>query len=304
MEQIAGLAFTAINDGAALSVSFETAELAKRDMSGVAEIVIPATFGGLPVTEIADGAFMRCRALKSVAIPDGVAKIGNRAFSMCGLESATIPESVVAFGSSAFSGCADLAGVNLPRNLKRVESNMFEKCPALKSIEIPSGVTLIHDGAFSGCVGLAAITIPESVTIIGNGAFSGAGLESIAVAVGNPKFKSEGNCLLGISGEVLKAGCKTSVIPAGVKLIGRGAFFNCAGLRELAIPEGVAQIDAYAFYDCVNLASVVIPDSVEYVDEEAFYGWKRTQVIQVSEERSLKWKKSWKKGCKAQVLYR
>jgi len=60
----------------------------------------------------------------------------------------------------------------------------------------------------------------------------------------------------------------------------------------------------YAFYECVIVPKITIPDSVVYVDEEAFLGWRKTQTICINEHQSQKWKKTWKKGCKAKVEYR
>ncbi|MDR0444204.1 MAG: leucine-rich repeat domain-containing protein [Treponema sp.] len=300
----AALAFTPISDNSAYSVSIDVSDFAERETLDISEISIPAVYQNLPVTEIGSQAFFRCRTLKSVVIPDGVKNIGDRAFSCTGLTSIVIPKTVEKFGNSIFAECKDLASAKLPDNLKRIQNSMFEKCGKLTDITIPESVEYLRDGAFSGCSSLKSITIPKNVIDIGNGTFSGCGLESITVAGDNQKFTSNGNCILMNNGEYLKAGCKTSVIPKGVKCIGRGAFFSCEGLTNISIPNRVIQIDAYAFYECVNVTKITIPDSVEYADEEVFYGWQKTQTIQVNEQQSQKWKKSWKKGCKAKIEYR
>ena len=42
----------------------------------------------------------------------------------------------------------------------------------------------------------------------------------------------------------------TVMIPAGVKVIGDGAFRGCGGLAEVTIPEGVTTIGEWAFDGC------------------------------------------------------
>ena len=44
-------------------------------------IVIPATYKGLPVTSIGGSAFVRCSSLTSVTIPNSVTSIGEYAFA-------------------------------------------------------------------------------------------------------------------------------------------------------------------------------------------------------------------------------
>lgn len=47
------------------------------------EAVIPAYYNGLPVTEVADNAFMSCALLEKVEIPETVKRVGNNAFYNC-----------------------------------------------------------------------------------------------------------------------------------------------------------------------------------------------------------------------------
>jgi hypothetical protein len=87
--------------------------------------------------------------ITTVAITNGVTRIGKYAFSECiSLTSITIPNSVTAIGQWA-----------------------FEYCRSLTSITIPNSVTTIGNGAFFGCRSLTSITIPNSVRCIGTYAF-------------------------------------------------------------------------------------------------------------------------------------
>ena len=76
------------------------------------DIVIPASINGIPVTAIAENAFMDCSGMKSITIPDSVTSIGDRAFYDCtSLESVIIGNSVETIDSHAFYDCTRLESV-------------------------------------------------------------------------------------------------------------------------------------------------------------------------------------------------
>ncbi len=71
-----------------------------------AALVIPEMIEGLPVTEIADGAFSGKFGLQSVVIPETITTIPENAFSGCTrLHSICLPASLTKIGKNAFSGC-------------------------------------------------------------------------------------------------------------------------------------------------------------------------------------------------------
>jgi len=76
------------------------------------DVVIPASYNNLPVTEIAISAFDSSRSIKSVIIPDSVTKIGAMAFNNCVfIKSVTIGSGVKEIGKNAFASCASLNSV-------------------------------------------------------------------------------------------------------------------------------------------------------------------------------------------------
>src|SRR5450759_4016932 len=66
-------------------------------------IVIPATLGGYPVTNIGDMAFYTCTALTSVTIPNSVTTIGTYSFVGC----TKLASFTVAAGNSSYSSGTD-----------------------------------------------------------------------------------------------------------------------------------------------------------------------------------------------------
>ena len=194
-------------------------------------VIIPETvsYNGTTYSVTSIGwAFMDCRSLASVTIPNSVTSIKWWAFRNCSsLVSITIPNSVTSIGNSAFQSCSSLTSIVIPNSVTSIESGTFSGCSSLTSINIPNGVTTIGSSAFHGCSGLTSITIPDSVTSIEMSAFSG-------------------------------CSSLTSVnIPDGVMSIGKSAFSGCSSLTSINIPNSVTSIGDYPFSGCSSLTSVV-----------------------------------------------
>ena len=272
-------------------------------------IIIPSTLGGYPVRSIGSRAFIWCKSLTSVTIPDSVWGIGPYAFYGCGsLTSVTIPNSVQSIQDSAFLSCWSLMSVTIPDSVMSIGRDAFYGCSSLTSVTIPDSVTSIGDYAFRGCSSLTSVTIPDSITSISSYAFDGcSSLTSITIpdsvtSIGDYAF-CDCSSLTSVTipnsvtsiGRDAFYGCSslTSVtIPDSVTSIGDYAFEGCSGLADsngfvivkgvlydylgdggdVVIPDGVTSIGDYAFYYCYSLTSVTIPNSVTSIGERAFSG--------------------------------
>ena len=190
------------------------------------------------VKAIGESAFVHCKYLTSIAMPDLLERIGNH----------------------AFDGCSNLTDITFPFNrLKSIGDYAFRNCSGLTSIEIPNSVTSIGYGAFWGCTGLTSVTIPNSVTSIGGYAFS---------FCSSLTSETLGNSVTSI-GEGAFSGCSslTSIeIPNSVTSIGEYTFSDCSSLTSLTIPNSVTSIEEFAFRNCSTLTSVHISDIAAWLE--------------------------------------
>lgn len=194
---------------------------------------------------------------KNTTIPSSVTSIGDFAFEKCGILNITIPGTVKSIGQCAFK-YASLTAITLEEGIQSIGYMAFACCP-FTSIHIPSSVSSIGEGGlqtpFVNCINLSSITVAE----------------------GNEYYDSRDNCnaIIRKSDNRLIAGCKSTIIPSSVKIIGSSAFHtqinpsSGEAKKTLVIPEGVTtiELDAFAY---TLIRAVSIPSSVTSIDEYAF----------------------------------
>ena len=138
-------------------------------------------------------------------------------------------------------------------------------------------VTGINIRAFEDCPDLISVRISRFITSIDNNMFYGLfrdcnRLSSITVDNENTKYDSRNNCnaIIETASKTLIAGCKNTIVPNSVTVIGQAAFENCSTLSNITIPNSITSIGRSAFSHCSGLTSIEIPNSVTSIGDDAF----------------------------------
>lgn len=231
-----GLAYYLLEDGSGYAVT--RGKLNPDVPSTLPEtIIIPESYGGLPVKEVRDHGFTTFvpgkiingvfvegsgylpkpfeenprgnNITKKVILPSTLERIGEAAFAgLFQLEEIVIPDSVTEIGMQAFWACRSLKKVTLPENLKEIPDECFRHCSLLE------------------------ITLPDGLETIGKLAF-------------------------GARGAVYEGG----------KYV---RYYTSQNLTEITIPDSVKHIGCYAFYGCQKLSKVDMPKSLESMEHAVF----------------------------------
>ena len=212
------------------------------------DLVIPATYRGLPVTAIGSNAFESVRSFKSVSIPASVTTIGEKAFAHCGVTSVT-------FATNS--------------QLTTVDRYAFFSSSSLQSIALPDGVTTIGEAAFNGCNNITSISIPDSITTIEDRALD---FNSSAFTVyNNAKYLGNSTNPYLVLVRAIDTSITTCNIHTDTKLIYAFAFEDCTLLTSVTIPDSVTIIGNSVFYKCDALESLIIGSGVTSIGNGIIY---------------------------------
>lgn len=246
-------------------------------------LTLPASCAGKSY-EIYPYAFSRQDTIASIAIPEGVERIGEYAFSyVYNLSSITVPATVTDIGEYAFVSCKQLVEVinrsALPiekeseayggialyaKEVHSEESKIQNKDEYLfytaqdgtlylvgytgnqKHLTLPFYGTPYTIGAYAfyNRSGIESVTIPDGITCIGEQAF--------------------GKCI----------GLLSVFVGASVETIEYAAFEDCTRLKyvEFAKNSELTHIKGSAFSGCVSISNISLPEKLTIIDTFAFNG--------------------------------
>lgn len=253
-----GLTYKALSDG--------TYSLSGIGTCSDAHVIIPKTYKGNAVKQIAHHAFLNCTNVTNITIPDSIIILDGNTFTGSGITDIQIPDSVTKLGN-AFSGCTNLRTAKLSNNITNIPEHCFSGCTNLISITMPSSVTTIGNAAFMNCTSLASFNVPDTITSIGNSAFTGCkSLEEVT-------FGAESTCTY--IGSYAFSDCVSLVnirIPHDANTLGSSAFRGCTSLTHVRLPYYLLELQYGTFYECTNLISVEIYPNTSTIVSEAFFG--------------------------------
>jgi len=267
------------------------------------EVYIPKKYNKQPVTTIYENAFKNCSSITDVYISDNVTTIENYAFSSCGkLKNIRMSSNVYIIGLCVFDFTNNI-NYNVYKEsnylgnednpylvlVSRIKKNVF-------TCEIYDRCRGIMPLAFQNTA-IAQITIPESVKFISNNAFQNAlhlteviNKSSLNIQAGESNYGLIAKFALQVIDDISKSKLilssdgyvtyddgndvwfveylgneKNVVIPSGVTIIKKYAFYTSTTIESVTFPDGVRIIEENMFYFCTNLMSISLPSSVKEI---------------------------------------
>lgn len=285
-----------------------------------ASLAIPSQIAGIPVTSIADDAFLNQTALKSLTIPDSVTSIGQNAFKGCsGLEQINFGSGLVTIGFNAFENCKNLTGtILLPDSLRNLNNDAFKNSGKADTIiRLNDSLTNVRSSAFNDYNGKIQCTVASSAFwgIAKTAENSLSGLEFTdpinapdwVLTVTNLSKKTMKavsylggtayNNTISIPGrintwavseladELLIQACPgVLILNEGLESIGND-FMYATNLTELTFPSTLKTIGNYAFFGSTGSASklttVTLNSGLVSIGEHAFGGHKNLKSIEL-----------------------
>lgn len=190
-------------------------------------------------------------SIETVAVYDGITRIGQTAFSgLLYVKELKGFAGVTEIGMGAFMLCASVSGRwNIPKNWTTIEPLAFTGCVNAQGFTVEAGnpnFCAVNYNLFdidktvlwqAGYLSDTSIGLPSTVTYIGWGAMA--------------------------------FGQFTSIENSNIQYLLTNALSNCENLKTVDLPSLIG-IDTYAMDTCISLESIVIPEGVNEIYDSAF----------------------------------
>lgn len=268
-----------------------------------ADISVPATILGAPVTRIGEEAFQDVDCIETVDLPNSIRSIEKRGFGWCSnLRDINLPEGLTAIGNEAFASTA-IEELSIPRTVTSIGDNVFDQCDELRRIGVASentsyrivnGALLDYDSTsllrYPPKASATSYTMPDTVTDIWSTAFLGCEkLTSITLKQGIKRI-----------GERAFVGCNhlTSItLPVSLEEISYPYFYNCSALTAIEVNAGcenyaddqgvligLTQNELLCFPEAKKVSTYTVPDGVEAIGDMAFYNNQSLKRVDLSDD--------------------
>lgn len=199
---------------------------------------------------ISDNLFFGCKSLKTIHIPNHVYYMGHHAFGYCeSLQNINIPLNINIIHESTFLACKSLETINIPNNIKEIENNVFKNCESLQEIIISDNVKKIGSMAFYNCTSLKRLVVGKSLEYGLTGMiFSNNHLREIIVDKDNPYYESIDHVVY------------SKNIPQSILL-----YPSQKQDKSYTILEGTLSIGDRTFYQNPYIKQIYIPSSIKHI---------------------------------------
>ena len=245
-------------------------------------VIEGANDGTSQLKEIDSHAFLNCKKLASITLPNSVTYLGENnptsiegsgVFEGCeSLTSFKFPSSYASnnLPSFTFKNCKNLATIDWNGyNPKRLNSCAFWNCDKITWSQVPQSVEELGDECFYNCDALTSVDLSR-IKKMDTGVFWGTPLTSVEwpAAVTEIPARTFWACgqLTTIKGIPGQPGAWDNITK-----IGENAFNQCTALTTIKLPAELKTIDAQAFRTCINLATVDYGTKVETIGDGAFW---------------------------------
>ena len=245
-------------------------------------VIEGANDGTSQLKEIDSHAFLNCKKLASITLPNSVTYLGENnptsiegsgVFEGCeSLTSFKFPCSYASnnLPSFTFKNCKNLATIDWNGyNPKRLNSCAFWNCDKITWSQVPQSVEELGDECFYDCAALTSVDLSK-IKKMDTGVFWGTPLTSVEwpAAVTEIPANTFWACgkLTTIKGIPGQPGAWDNITK-----IGENAFNMCTALTTIKLPAELKTIDAQAFRTCINLATVDYGTKVETIGDGAFW---------------------------------
>jgi len=191
-------------------------------------------------------------------VPDFVIE-ENRVMKYVGKSAiVVVPEGIEEIESCAFWDNQFIEEVHLPTTLKNMGGDTFYYCKNLRSVNIPVNANMMGNNPFAGCP-LVEVKNESSHFVMKDGVLLTADMQTLIYC--------------SIKGEA-----REYVVPDGVKVITKHAFYCCDRLERITLPASLEKMENNPFSGCSRL-ELINHSSHYYIKDDVIYNGFKTAVI-------------------------
>lgn len=254
------------------------------------------------VIAIEENAFLNWYRVSSLVVPEGVERIGKRAFAyMYQLQKLELPSTLKEIGDEVIDDDEKLKAVishvaepfavgehTFAYSVWDSQASVYNYVPSTATLYVPIGTKEKYE-ATPGWNWFATIGEGDLLqAVVGGLRYEYATGGTTAAVVQDDSYKELTEVVvpsqITIDGRTYQVttiaesafdGCSSInsvTLPSTLKTIGEYAFSNCGGIECLEIPEGVENIGRRAFSYCWKLQRLVLPSTLRQIGEEIIVG--------------------------------